>query len=290
SVWASGGHADRYDLFLSLRDGGSAKMRIDGSGTILRTRAEDQWFTAGGIFDNATTLHANLFAGDLGHWLVALSGSLLLSNLILGLCVAWPRRGQWRRSLTTPPAGSGTARIYGWHRLLGLWLAWPAMLVVLFGSLLALSDPLGESLGWKSPQPDLSNPAQFQSDWHTAAVTPADAIAAALALYPGAEFSGMYPPDEEEPWYTVRLLTSDEPQQVYGKTAVVVSPVSGEVLANQPAVEYPVARRLTYSLFPLHTGQIIGLPGRLIGLLSGLFLVTMIVLGACLYWKRRGRS
>jgi uncharacterized iron-regulated membrane protein len=69
-----------------------------------------------------------------------------------------------------------------------------------------------------------------------------------------------------------------------------VSPVTGEVLANRAAVEYPLARRLTYSLFPLHTGQIIGLPGRLVSIVSGLFLVTMMVLGACLYWNRRRNS
>lgn len=289
SVWASGGHADRYDLFLTLQDGSSAKMRIDGAGQILRLRNADQWFAAGGIYDKATTLHANLFAGELGHWLVALSGMLLLSNLALGLKLAWPAKGQWRRSLFTRPRGASAARLYGYHRTLGLWLALPAMLVVLFGSLLALSDPLGNAMDWTSPQPVTTDATLFQANWAAAPVTPAAAIQAALDLYPNAQFSGMYPPDESEPWYVIRLLTVDEPQQIYGKTAVVVSPVSGEVLANQPAVTYPLARRLAYSLFPLHTGQIIGTSGRLIGLLAGLFLITMIVLGASLFWQRRRR-
>ncbi len=289
SVWTSGGHADRYDFFLIKAAGGSAVMRIDGSGKLLRVRNDDQWFSAGGIYDSATTLHANLFAGDLGHWLISFSGLLLLSNLILGLKLAWPRKGQWRRSLTTKPVGALPTRLYGWHRLLGLWFAIPALFVVLCGSMLALSDPFTAAMNWNSPLPDLTDKTQLQSHWDKGPVSPAHAIRAALVLHPQAQFSGMYPPNAEDPFYTIRLLTPTEPGQKFGKTAVLVSPVSGKVLVDQAANAYPIPRRLVNSLFPLHTGQIAATPGRLVNLLVGVFLLTMMGLGFALWWKRRAR-
>jgi uncharacterized iron-regulated membrane protein len=97
----------------------------------------------------------------------------------------------------------------------------------------------------------------------------------------------MYFPDEEEPWYIVRLLSAEEPRQVYGKTAVLVSVQTGEVLNDQAAVKYPIGRRLVYALFPLHTGQIAGLSGRILSLLVGIWLLAMMILGLGMYWKRR---
>ncbi|MSQ98458.1 MAG: PepSY domain-containing protein, partial [Xanthomonadales bacterium] len=105
--------------------------------------------------------------------------------------------------------------------------------------------------------------------------------------YPGAQFSGLYLPDEEEPYFTVRLLSQDEPAQKFGVTAVLVSAQSGAVLNQQSAGSYPLARRLVNSLYPLHTLQLAGWPGRILSLLVGVWLLTMMALGISLYWKRR---
>jgi len=282
SVWWSGGQRGRYDIYAEEIGMGEVVIRLDGRGEILRRRGESQWLARGGVFDTATNLHATLLAGDAGHWIIGLSGLLLATNIILGLTLAWPRSGQWRRILTGSPRGSAVARLYGWHRLLGLWWGGIGLLVVLLGASLALSEPLEDSLGWGSPVP-VSIPASGS----TTEVTPGQAIAVALELHPSAEFSGLYPPDEEDPYYTVRLLTKEEPAQKYGNTAVLVDPASGAVLLDQPAAGYPLARRLVNSLFPLHTGQIAGLAGRVLVLFSGIWLLTMLVLGLSLYMKRR---
>jgi uncharacterized iron-regulated membrane protein len=68
----------------------------------------------GGWIEQLASFHQTLLAGDLGHSLIGLSGLLLLTNLCLGLKLAWPGRGQWRRTLrprTTRLNAAGTLRV-----------------------------------------------------------------------------------------------------------------------------------------------------------------------------------
>jgi uncharacterized iron-regulated membrane protein len=41
------------------------------------------------------------------------------------------------------------------------------------------------------------------------------------------------------------------------------------------------------SLFAVHTGEILGLTGRLLALCAALWLATMTILGLMLWWARR---
>ena len=135
SMWTTAGVRDRYDVFASNR-----VIRIDGAGNVLRVRRDDEKFSSGGIVDTIVVLHQSLLAGDTGKLIVGTSGALLLSNMVLGLIAAWPRRKQWKRALTPLRSGSRIARLYSWHRALGLWLAILAMCFISAGMTLAFFE------------------------------------------------------------------------------------------------------------------------------------------------------
>ncbi len=70
----------------------------------------------------------------------------------MGLYQAWPRAGEWRRTLWPYSRGPAAAaqvypwyRAYQWHRAIGLLIALPALLLVLAGIVRAFDDPLGTS-------------------------------------------------------------------------------------------------------------------------------------------------
>src|SRR3546814_1895563 len=73
-------------------------------------------------------LHPDLL-GAWGSWIVSISGLLLCSNLLLGLIAAWPRRGTWRTALLPIRKGPAAARLYSWHRAVGLWAVLPAFAI-----------------------------------------------------------------------------------------------------------------------------------------------------------------
>ena len=121
SLWETGGKPGRFDLYLDAPEGSSVVL-IDGTGSELRERSDDEIFADGGWVNSLVVIHHNLMGGDTGSWIVGLSGLVLLSNIALGLILAWPRRGQWRRVLFPRQVKAGTASAsYTWHRTLGLW-------------------------------------------------------------------------------------------------------------------------------------------------------------------------
>jgi uncharacterized iron-regulated membrane protein len=101
-----------YPTYLENSDGATDSVRVDGHGTILRERPLDHDFAHTGIIQAAVILHQSLFAGDRGRLFIGCSGLLLLSNLILGLTLAWPRVGQWQRALTPVKMRMSAALLY----------------------------------------------------------------------------------------------------------------------------------------------------------------------------------
>ncbi|MDB5366654.1 MAG: hypothetical protein JWM77_2581 [Rhodospirillales bacterium] len=284
SLYASGGRTGRFDVLIERRDGTTDAVRIDGAGTILRSAPYDHDYFRAGLFQFVTVLHQTLFLHDAGKMFIGVSGVLLLSNLLLGLRLAWPRAGQWRRVLRPPALRGAVATRYGWHRALGLWLAAPAIVLVLVGCLLAFDDTVEAWLGADRASPTLSAAAAPRS------VTPADAIATAMARYPGATLASVSLPSDTAPWYRVRVRQANELRRVFGRTSIFVDLRDGRVLLDQAAEDATLGTRIFEALYPLHTGEAGGTAGRVLVLLLGLWLATMIALGLSLWLARRAAS
>lgn len=278
SMWSANGAANRFDVFYSDH-GKDRTLRIDGQGKDLRDRS-NEGLGQGNIFDRLSDLHMALMLGDAGRWFIGLSGILLLTNLSLGLKMAWPRLGQWLKALRLPAGKAPVALIYGWHRMLGLWLVVPAMVTVIAGIILAYDDPIASLFKAGVPEPVAAPPA-------TTPVKPSVALKAGLAAFPGATVSGFSLPGDN-PWYRVRLHAKGEMPRIWGMTTVFVSAANGQVLSAYDARQaHAPARFLLDVAYPLHTGQIAGPAGRIVQLILGLWLMAMIGLGLSLWWTRR---
>jgi uncharacterized iron-regulated membrane protein len=276
SIWTSAGAPDRYDVYLSDRS-----VRIDGQGNPLRVREDGERWSNGGWASTLVVLHQSLLSGAWGRYIVGTSGLLLFSNLLLGIAAAWPRRGQWGRAVRPSSAGGRVAVVYSWHRALGLWLALPALFLVAAGVLLA----------FESITPRVLNVAEETAPPQPAAsslnVGLARAAEIALARYPGSVISGIGFPTLDKPLWKFTIRQPEEMRRAYGKTQLFVSAVDGRIVADFDALKGPPNRRFVNSLFAFHTGEMGGMPGRILVLTIGAWLLTMIVLGAMLWWRRR---
>lgn len=278
-MWATGGIPGQYDIYASA-PGGDRTIRVNGGGDVLRDRPDHEKFSDGAVFETLTQFHKSLLLGNTGTVLIGISGLLLFSNIVLGLITAWPARN-FRRALTTRPRGPSSARMAGWHRLLGLWVGVPAALMVAAGIQLAFLDTIEGAIDG-----GLADPAAGPSGPVT--VGPGEAMARALSRYPGGELTALSMPGEDAPWYRIRLRATGEIPRQFGATTVWVSSVDGRILGDHDARSSSPARRLIEWLYPIHTGQIGAVPGRLLNFTIGCWLVTMIVLGV-LSWQRRAR-
>ena len=224
SVWTSGTNAGRFDVHYDWNDAYRI-MRIDGQGRTLRDRSGEQVAAQGAIWDTITNIHTSLMLGDTGKWLIGISGLLLLSNIVLGLKLAWPKRGTWRKTLFGKPAGKSTAQLYGWHRKVGLWFAFPALFTVTAGVSMVFSDGLERGL-----HAELADPAVIPAAKLEGKVGFAQAVGMALETFPGSSFSGVSLPDGKAPGTASGFGTQAKCRGKWGTTVVWVAASDGRII------------------------------------------------------------
>lgn len=273
SIWTSAGAGDRWDVNMSDR-----VVRVDGRGMALRTRLDGERFANGGFVETLVTLHHELLAGSTGRTIVGISGALLLTNILLGIAAAWPSLRAWRTALRPVNRGPRVARLYGWHRAVGLWMAIPALFLVSAGVLMAFEEWSETTLGAVAEAPHATGPLHAGMS---------DAVAAALARFPDAEVSGVGFPSEENAVWRITLKQRRELRRAYGRTRVFVSAVDGRILGDYDVLRAPRGQRLFHSLFAFHTGEMGGRAGRVVVVLTGLALIALIVFGVSLWFARR---
>lgn len=275
TIWTTAGLPDRYTVYFDEAGGDGGKVRIAGDGTVIDVPKPDETT----LIDFLVGFHHDLL-GAWGSWIVSISGLLLCSNLVLGLIAAWPRRGTWRAALVPARRGPAAARLYSWHRAVGLWAVVPALVIAATGTMLKFEDGVGTALGAESvamaANPQTGAPVGF-----------AAAAGAALGAIPGSSLTQVAWPEDGDATYRIRLLAPGEIRRAYGGSIVLVDANDGAVRGVFPIAEAEPARAFMSALFPIHTGEAGGLVGRLLSVAIGLWLVTMIVAGTLLWFKRR---
>lgn len=286
SLFSSTGYSMRYDVYLESRTTNVASVaRVDGHGRLLRERGFNSPAFDGGIYLAANRIHRHLLAGPTGAWIVRISGILLVTNIVVGLTLAWPKRSHLRRVLLPGLKHFNAVAVFGLHRAIGLWMAPFALIVVSFGVLLAFEGDIARLLGAKGDGPIvLSSPVPVQT------VTHMEAIRAAMVRYPNAEFTGVLMPFDGSSVYSVFLRQPTEADQAFGATRVFVDGSSGEVVGTFDPLSAGRADSFISYWYPLHTGQIGGWTGRVAVMAIGLWLIGMIALGSILWWLRRRQS
>lgn len=275
SIWTAAGAPDRYNIYYEDAAGVSRSVRIAGDGTILHRPRPDEESVMGFLVG----FHHDLL-GSWGSWIVAISGLLLCTNLVLGLVAAWPRRGTWRIALRPATRGPAAARLYTWHRALGLWVATPALVIAATGTMLKFESGLGNLLGATPvalpPTPPAGEPIGF-----------AAAARAGLAAIPGSTLTQAAWPAPDDATWRIRVRAPGEIRRAYGGSFVLVDANNGAVRGVFPVAEAAPADAFMSALFPIHTGEAGGIAGRLLSVAIGLWLITMIVAGTVLWFKRR---
>ncbi len=279
-IWTTAGLDDRYVVYFADGEGKGRRAYINGDGTVLRDAAEDDYR----FLKLMREIHIDLMAGDTGHWIMAVTGTLLVTNLIFGIVVAWPRRGWWRIAIKPTNKGGPAARTYSWHRAIGLWAAVPAIIIAATGTLTLFEHEVRDLVG--APEIELPpNPAQGKP------VGLATAIASAVSAIPGSRFVGTTLPSlQDASYYTWVRAPGELYRGGYGGSLVIVNGNDGSVRGAYPITEASAAQQFVSSFYPLHTGESLGTFGRVLSLAIAFWLTTMISLGLLLWLRRRPKK
>lgn len=279
-IWTTAGLPDRYIISFAGPDGIARKAYVDGAGTVLGDRPADSHSFLGWVRE----VHLTLVAGTAGHWILAVTGLLLVTNLVFGLFAAWPQHGGWRGALTPVGSRGSRASFYSWHRAIGLWAVLPALVIAATGTLMVFEDQVRELVG--APEVGLpANPATGRPVGFPVAVK------AATTAISGSHFVGTtLPSPADASYYTWVRAPGELYRDGYGGSLVIVDANDGSVRGVWPASEASAAQAFVGSFYPLHTGESIGLAGRILTMAIGVWLAVMIALGLLLWWRKRPRA
>lgn len=279
-IWTTAGLPDRYMINFTSPDGVERQARVDGAGNILRDRAASEH----SFLTMMREIHIDLMAGRVGHWISAITAILLITNIIFGLYLAWPRGSSWRQTLIPTRSGGSVARYFSWHRAVGIWAALPALVIAATGTLILFEHEIGHALGAE----EITLPANTPNGQ---SVGFAEAREAAITAIPGSRFVGTTMPSAQDASYYAWVRAPGEMYRGgYGGSLVIVDANNADIRGAWPATEHDAKRMFLYALYPLHTGEAAGLIGRILAMFVGVWLASTVILGLLLWWRKRPKK
>ncbi|NOT84458.1 MAG: PepSY domain-containing protein [Methylococcaceae bacterium] len=244
-------------------------------------------------------LHADLVMGkiskemgEIGFKVVCFFGIFLMVSCLSGLYLWWPRGGKLKQAVTIKPHASPERFYFDLHKTTGFYSAIVLLILAFTGFAFSYKDyitPLVQV--FSSVKKDhLKNPTLKSTVIeYGQPISIAQAIAVADQVFPGAELRGIGTPEGKDGVYMVAKRQAGETNRKRPRSKVWIDQYSGKVLAVQDPNQFTAGETFMNVLWPLHDGQILGLPGRILWCLVGFAPLVLYVTGI-LRWLQKRRA
>lgn len=214
-------------------------------------------------------LHLRLAAGKTGQILVSAAAVLVLPLAITGLWLWWPVK---RIAIAT--GASKRRLLFDVHNSIGF----------LSSVFLLLLSVTGATIGFGIT--DAHSPTAVSKAMPGAAPVSLDvALDAARHALPEASLVGVSTPGPNAAYRVAMRLPGDLTPG--GRTRVWVDRFSGNVVLVDDPRTAPLEARYTYANRAIHTGDVLGYPGKFIAALASLAMAVQAVSGAWLWMMKR---
>lgn len=228
-------------------------------------------------------LHYSLGLGSFGKYLLGIVTVLWLVVTLIGTWLAWPKKSKWRKALSIKYTAGSSRLMFDMHRSFGL--IFSALFVVI----------LWTGLWWNMDvviRPVITSIFPVTPPFHPASETISQTDngfdnAADVALKKRPDTEAYYLRSHSEKGFYTMYLREKDSAGPYGDIFVFVG-LDGTVLhIDEPQNNLPGDSYAAWQL-PLHTGQFLGVPGRIIWMVAGFIPLLLSITGVML-WLRKLR-
>lgn len=256
-------------------------------------------------------VHGQLLLGPRGSWIVELAASWAIVMILTGLYLWWPR-GRGLAGVLWPRLALGQRAFWlDIHAVTGFWVAGLALVLLVSGlpwadawgsAFKAVRTELGlvkgrqswtiggreegheghEGGGGGGPHGDHDHAAMLRMQASGTAL-PSLATIVGKAQRENLAFPVIVTPPGADMAWTVKSDAQNRPQRVTIRYDVATS---REIAREGFAAKHPIDRLVGYGI-AWHEGQLFGWVNQLVGLLTAAMLVTLVISGTVMWWRRR---
>ena len=223
--------------------------------------------------------HLRLVSGERGKLVISFVGLILVFEVPLGLLLWWRTKRasvEWK--------SSGFRVSFDLHHLIGVYFA--AFLFLAAGTGVMIGFDFAQSLFYRFTH-SAPNPVRTAGSTIIPGAAPVNvdrAMESAQEQMPQAVSSIIYIPNNPRAAYRVIVRLPSDPWSAVRGIAFI-DQYTGKVVAFTDLYASPGYRAGRFNR-ALHTGDIFGLPSRIIVSLSSLALVVMVITGLVIWWKK----
>lgn len=229
-------------------------------------------------------LHYSLFLESTGQTLLGILSIIWVVSLLAGLRLAWPKRN-YLKVIQIKLSASKVRVIFDIHRAIGAICIPILLLICLTGIYLTLTGwvlPIIQSVAATTPWPP-----EFPSSPENDAVPrlPETSIKIARKLFPdGTPIRLVINPSHA--FHRIDLLRSSDAGET-PETVVFVDMYDGKVLTKISAEKFTPGDTFISWQYPLHTGEFLRTPGRILWLIVGLSPLIFFITGVLLFLRKK---
>ena len=235
-------------------------------------------------------LHYTLLMGKQGSAVVGFAGILLLFMVISGVILWWPKKGKWKQAVAVKWKAKRIRVIWDLHRSLGFFFSSIFVVVAISGIYMIFPQYVKPLISLVSPITDSPSALKSNPDAGLLQITPEQVSQIADSVFPGLELKRMYFPKEKEGVYRVIKRAKNSAIKSSGYFQVWIEQYNGKVLATRSPDEFTAGDHFSALQFPLHNGEALGLPGRLIILASSIMPTVLLISGFLIWRGKRTRT
>lgn len=262
------------DLAWSVNVGGTIVFVNEYTGEILGTRSGPTWLS------QVHQLHLRLLAGNTGKTIVSWAGVLMVFLTLSGIYLWWPvKRVRIRRD------ARGWRYWFDLHNAVGVYAFIVLLALSCTGIVIGFESVTTPLLYRMTRSQPVRGPLTVTPTPGSRVITPDEALTIARRALPGAAPVGINAPGPKAPYRVA--LRYPEDLTPGGRSRAFVDPYGGAVLQVESSRTTAAGTRLIILNRAVHTGDLLGLPTKIVASVASFAAVAQVITGLVLWWKRR---
>lgn len=279
----------RYHNPPETRGEGFAPMMVWLSADASEVVRRDYWGSY--LVTWVYNLHYQLLMGKRGRVLVACLGLVLVLMLISGAYTWWPRKHRWAKALHLKPRANALRRLYDLHKIIGLGVCIPALLLSGTGVMLALpvqTKALLAPFFGATTTPGFTH--HSEAPLYGTEVLPLSLIVGkAKTQFKNAHLAWLEVPPVAGGYYRLRFQVEGDPSKRFPHSHIELNAHTAKVTQLFDIRRQSAANTINNWLHPLHDGSAFGLVGRICWVIVGVALFALWGTGFTRWLLRRRR-